>query len=348
MVSHELFMKRCLDLAALGMGSVSPNPMVGAMLVREGQVIAENYHQKYGQGHAEALVIAEVLDRYGANAPGIFADSTLYVTLEPCAHQGKTPPCADLIVKHGIPQVVVALEDPFAQVNGKGIARLREAGVSVITGVLEAEARWLNRRFLTRITQNRPYVILKWAQTADGYMAPLALEQKWITGAESKQLSHKWRSEEDAILVGSGTVLADNPRLDVREWSGRNPKRIVVDKMLKVPADAAVFNDSAETIVFNSLKSDWAQQHKLIELENFDLYLPQQIAYQLYLLDVQSVIVEGGAHILSRFVEAGLWDEARVLQSSTYWGEGKKAPELKGTLLTEQPVGKDRLFIYKK
>lgn len=348
MEPHELFMKRCLDLAALGIGSVSPNPMVGAMLVQDGKVIAENYHRKYGQGHAEALVIAEVLERYGADAPRIFSESTLYVTLEPCAHQGKTPPCADLIVKHGIPRVVVALGDPFAQVNGKGMALLREAGITVITGVLEEEARWLNRRFLTRVTQNRPYIILKWAQTADGYMAPLALEQQWITGAESKQLSHKWRSEEDAILVGSGTVLADNPRLDVREWTGRNPKRIVVDKMLKVPDDASVFNESAETIVFNSLKSDWQSHRKLIELENFELYLPQQMAYQLYLLDIQSVIVEGGAHILERFVQAGLWDEARVLQSPTYWGEGKKAPSLSGTLLQDQPVGKDRLFIYKK
>lgn len=346
MQEHELFMRRCLDLAALGLGSVSPNPLVGAMLVHQGKIIAENYHRKYGEGHAEALLIQDILERYGDKAAAIFQESTLYVTLEPCAHHGKTPPCADLIVKHRIPHVVIALQDPFEQVNGQGTARLREAGIRVETGVLEEEARWQNRRFLTKILKNRPYIILKWAQTADGFMAPEAQEQKWITGAESKQLSHRWRSEEDAILVGSGTVRADNPRLDVRLWEGRNPKRILIDKNLSIAEDAAIFNPAAETIVFNAMKSDWQKNKKLIELENFDLYLPQQIMYQLFLMDIQSVIVEGGIHTLNLFIKAGLWDEARVLQSPSKWGKGRKAPEISGTLKNNSSVGKDQLLVY--
>src|SRR5690606_3698523 len=227
MQEHEVYMRRCLELARLGTGLVSPNPMVGALLVHEGKIIAENYHQRFGGPHAEALVIGEVLSKYGDGAAALFRDATMYVSLEPCAHYGKTPPCAKLLAEHQIGEVVVACRDPFDQVDGKGIAMMEEAGIRVIEGVLADASRWLNRRFTTRIGQKRPYVILKWAQTADGYMAPADGTQRWISGAEAKQLVHRWRSEEDAVLVGARTAWIDNPQLNVREWKDRDPKRVL-------------------------------------------------------------------------------------------------------------------------
>lgn len=343
MVDHELLMRRCLDLALLGKGSVSPNPLVGALLFYEGEILAENYHQQYGKEHAEVLVINEVLQKYGDRAEEILSHSSLYVSLEPCSHQGKTPPCADLIVRHRIPRVIVAMTDPSEKVNGRGIERLRNAGIEVTVGVLKQDAEWINRRFITHVKQNRPYIILKWAQTADGYMAPDKQAKKWITGAEADQLVHRWRSEEDAILVGSGTALADNPKLDVRDWKGRNPKRILIDRQLKVPATSCILDDRAETIVFNEIRSEWNAGLKYIALENFGLYLPQQIAYQLYLMDVQSLIVEGGIKVLNTFLEAGLWDEAQVFTSQITWGSGRKAPVPAGKMGSKTRIGQDTL-----
>lgn len=346
MQEHELYMRRCLELARLGIGAVSPNPMVGAVLVHNGRVIAENYHQRFGGPHAEALVIEEVLRKYGDSAAALFRDSTMYVSLEPCAHYGKTPPCAKLLAEHQLGKVVVGCRDPFDQVNGRGIVLMEEAGIRVIEGVLADESRWLNRRFTTRVSQQRPYVILKWAQTADGYMAPADRVQRWITGAEAKQLVHRWRSEEDAVLVGARTALVDNPVLNVREWKGRNPKRILVDKDLAVRATAHLLDDQAETIVFNATRSDWVGNTKYIALENFDWYLPQNILFQLYLMDVQSVIVEGGRKTLDLFIEAKLWDEARVFTSPQVWGAGVAAPISHAAVAADQQVGADRLHIY--
>lgn len=349
MEAHELYMQRCLELAQRGAGQVSPNPMVGALLVYNGKIIAENYHRAYGGPHAEVLVIADVKASYGDNAPAILSDSTMYVSLEPCAHYGKTPPCATMLAEHRIKRVVIACRDPFEQVNGKGVAILKEAGVEVIEGVLEKEALWLNRRFTARIARQRPYIILKWAQAADGYMAPLDGSQRWITGPEARQLVHRWRSEEDAVLVGAKTALADDPQLTVRDWVGRNPRRVLIDKHLSVPATARLVDNSAETVIFNAVKSDWTGNIKQIELENFDQYLPQQIAYQLYLMDVQSLIVEGGRKTLSLFIESGLWDEARVFTSSDTWGAGIAAPLLYRKPAAAQTIGRDRLeFFYNK
>lgn len=348
MYDHEILMRRCLDLALLGKGHVSPNPLVGALLVYQGEILAENYHQVYGKEHAEVLVIEEVLEKYGDGAGEILSNCTLYVSLEPCSHHGKTPPCADLIVRHRIPKVVIAMTDPSDKVNGRGIARLREAGVEVTVGVLREEAEWINRRFITHTKQNRPYIILKWAQTADGFMAPEDQAKKWITGAASDQLVHRWRSEEDAILVGSGTALADDPKLDVREWKGRNPKRILIDRQLRVPETACILDDRAETIIFNELKADWQGNLKFIALENFGLYLPQQIAYQLYLMDVQSLVVEGGVKVLKTFLEAGMWDEAQVFTGPTTWGSGRKAPMVQGKVWSKSKIGQDTLTQIKK
>ena len=346
MQKHEIYMRRCITLAQLGSGSVSPNPMVGALLVHNGKVVAENYHQRYGESHAEVLVIEEVLAKFAERAAIVFSESTMYVSLEPCAHHGKTPPCADRIVRHGIPKVVIGCRDPFSKVNGKGVQVLEEAGVEVIEGVLEKEALWLNRRFTTSVKYQRPYIILKWAQTVDSYIAPEDDTQRWVTGAEAKQLVHRWRSEEDAILVGAKTALVDNPALTVREWSGRNPKRVLIDKRLAVPVSAKLFDGEAETMVFNAVKSDWQGTIKHVELENFDWYLPQNIAYQLYLMDVQSLIVEGGRKTLDLFIKAGLWDEARVFTSPDAWGAGIDAPVLHGKVMHAQAVGQDKLEIF--
>lgn len=347
MQEHEVYMRRCLELARLGTGLVSPNPMVGALLVHEGKIIAENYHQRFGGPHAEALVIGEVLSKYGDRAAALFRDSTMYVSLEPCAHYGKTPPCAKLLAEHQLGEVVVACRDPFDQVNGKGITLMEAAGIRITEGVLAEESRWLNRRFITRVSQQRPYIILKWAQTADGYMAPSeGGTQRWITGAEARQLVHRWRSEEDAVLVGTRTALVDNPQLSVREWQGRNPKRVLIDRDLAVGTTANLLDGSIETIVFNAVRADWVGNTKYIALENFDWYLPQNMLYQLYLMDVQSVIIEGGRKTFDRFIEAGLWDEARVFTSPQVWGTGVAAPVIHAAKAASQQVGIDRLHTY--
>lgn len=348
MCVHETYMRRCIELATLGAGKVSPNPLVGAVIVHDGQLVGEGWHRQYGSPHAEVNAIQDVMDRYGMRAADLLQNATMYVSLEPCAHVGKTPPCADLIIKHRIPTVVVACNDPFPDVNGKGIAKLRAAGIEVVQGILEKEATFMNRRFLLRVKQHRPYIILKWAQTANGYFAPNEPGQKWISGALAKVMSHKWRSEEDAILVGTRTALVDNPQLSVREYAGRNPKRILIDKDLSLPPELYLFDDSQETIVFNAVKTDWQGNTKYIALENFDLYLAQNIMYQLYLMDIQSVIVEGGINTLEMFIAAKLWDEARVFSSDSFWEKGRKAPVLPAIPFGSERIGTDTLNFYIK
>ncbi|QEC74568.1 bifunctional diaminohydroxyphosphoribosylaminopyrimidine deaminase/5-amino-6-(5-phosphoribosylamino)uracil reductase RibD [Mucilaginibacter ginsenosidivorax] len=342
MVQHEIFMQRCLELARLGAGQVSPNPMVGAVVVHEGKIIGEGYHQKYGQAHAEVNAIAQVTAAFD-NAAELLKQSTIYVSLEPCAHYGKTPPCADLIIEHQIPLVVVGTRDPFAQVDGKGIEKLKTAGIEVITGVLEKECQWLNRRFFTKVQKHRPYIILKWAQTNDGFFAPADGSQLWITGTQARKLVHKWRSEEDAILVGKNTVAIDNPQLNVRYWEGRSPKRAVIDRRLELSKEANVFDQSVETLIFNEIEFNADGKNKYIALEDFDRYVPQYILYQLYLQDIQSVIIEGGAHTLQVFIDAGLWDEARIFTGKTVLSKGIKSPQITGILAAESFIEDDRL-----
>ena len=348
MSKDELWMQRCLDLAVLGAGTTSPNPMVGAVIVNKDKIIGEGYTSPYGGPHAEVNAIQSVIDHYGESSKDLFKESTIYVSLEPCAHFGKTPPCADLIVSKGFKRAVIACQDPYAKVNGLGIQKLKDAGIEVEFGILEEKAKWVNRRFFTRLKEFRPYVILKWAETADGYFAPLENVQRWISNKASKQLVHKWRKEEDAVLVGKGTAKADNPSLTVREWKGRNPKRILIDKNLEITSDFNLYNSEAETLIFNAEVTDWRENIKLIALENFDLYLPQQILYQLYLMDVQSVIIEGGKKTLDMFIEAGLWDEARVFQSNEKWGEGMISPKISGKMIDNIKVGTDSLSVFIK
>jgi diaminohydroxyphosphoribosylaminopyrimidine deaminase/5-amino-6-(5-phosphoribosylamino)uracil reductase len=342
MLLHEKYMHRCIELAALGSGSVSPNPMVGAVIVHDDQIIGEGYHRQYGQAHAEVNAINQVFTDF-EDAEALLKKSTLYVSLEPCAHYGKTPPCADLIIKHRIPKVVVGCRDPFEQVNGKGIEKLKAAGVKVISGILEAECQWLNRRFFTRVQKQRPYVILKWAQTDDGFIAPADNSQFWITSNESRKLVHKWRGEEDAILVGKNTVATDNPHLNTRLWPGKSPKRVVIDRKLELSRKLKIYDQSVETLVFNELKTDIEGKTKYIALEDFERFVPQYILFQLYLQDIQSVIIEGGAHTLNSFIEEGLWDEARIFTGKAVLGQGISAPRITGIAGEEHLLGADRL-----
>jgi len=344
MHEHEKYMRRCLELAALGMGNVSPNPMVGAVIVHNDKIIGEGYHQKYGEAHAEVRAINQVIGKFD-DAAELLKQSTVYVSLEPCAHYGKTPPCADLLIKHHVSEVIVGCRDPFEAVNGKGIEKLTEAGVKVTAGVLENECQWLNRRFFTRVQKHRPYVILKWAQTSDGFFAPADRSQHWITGPESRKLVHQWRSEEDAVLVGKNTAAIDNPQLNVRYGSGRRPKRVVIDRKLTLNKSSHLFDQSVETLVFNEVMTDTAGNIKYIALEDFDRYVPQYILYQLYLQDIQSIIIEGGAHTLKSFIDAGLWDEARIFTGPGNLNKGIRPPEINGRAGGEFCVGRDKLLI---
>jgi diaminohydroxyphosphoribosylaminopyrimidine deaminase/5-amino-6-(5-phosphoribosylamino)uracil reductase len=338
-------MQRCLDLARLGSGYVSPNPMVGSVIVCDQKIIGEGYHISYGGPHAEVNAINQVFESH-ENARDLLKRSTIYVNLEPCSHFGKTPPCADLIISNGIPRVVIGCRDPFDQINGKGIERLKNAGIDVIEGIMAEECIDINKRFITRIQNQRPYIILKWAQTNNGFFAPSDGSQKWISSQHSKQLVHRWRTEEDAVLVGKNTALTDNPQLNSREWSGRNPIRIVIDRRLELPKDLHVFDQSQDTIIFNEQKTDLVDRIKYLELEDFDNLLPQLIAYQLYLMDIQSLIVEGGAQTLNLFINAGLWDEARVFTATDNWNSGILAPKITGKLGEEVNIGTDLLNIW--
>lgn len=345
-MSDERYMQRCLELAKMGMGKVSPNPMVGCVIVHEDKIIGEGFHQKFGEAHAEVNAINDVFSRYGNEATSLLKKATAYVNLEPCAHFGKTPPCADLLVKHQLKKVIIGNTDPFEDVNGKGINKLTSAGIEVKTDVLVDECTYLNRRFFTRVKQQRPFIILKWAQTADGFFASAEPTQKWITGDLAKQLNYQWRNEEDAIVIGKITALIDNPRLTARIKGGKNPVRIVIDKNLQVPATHHLFNNEAKTIIFNEVKTDVINNIHFVQMEDMQFYLPQKIAFQLYLMDIQSVIIEGGAHILNQFINAGLWDEARVFTSNTVWNEGIKAPNIDGNVISQLQLNKDTLTIY--
>lgn len=345
-MSHEFYIKRCLELALLGIGNVSPNPMVGCVIVANDKIIGEGYHQKYGEAHAEPNAVKAVFDRYGEDAESLLKSATAYVNLEPCAHFGKTPPCADLFVRHQLKKVVIGNRDPFPGVDGKGIQKLKEAGIEVESGILDEECRYLNRRFFTRIQKQRPFIVLKWAETANGYFSTIDGHQKWISGALAKRLAHQWRTEEDAILIGKQTAIMDNPQLTSREWPGKNPTRLVIDKHLQVPQNNHIFNTEAKTIIFNEVKTDVVGNVHYIQMEDMHFYLAQKIAFQLYLMDVQSVIIEGGANVLNQFLESNLWDEARVFTAPNSWESGLRSPIINGHLQEQTQIGLDKLSIY--
>lgn len=309
MTRDEMYMSRCLQLAALGLGKVQPNPMVGAVIVHHDSIIGEGWHRQYGQGHAEVNAFASVTQ------PELLKESTMYVSLEPCSHFGKTPPCADAIIRHGVPKVVIGTVDSNAKVNGGGIRKLQDAGIEVVTGVLADQCKELNRRFFTYHEQKRPYVILKWAMTRNGYMDIDRLQQPdgqyWITNPELKTLVHQWRSEEDAILVGYNTMVNDKPQLTTRLFPGKDPQRFVCQRN----------PESSKTAYYHALPEN-----------------PAEALQQLYELKIQSVIVEGGRKTLQRFIDSGLWDEARILTGDQLWESGVKAPMVDGVCVKEEII----------
>lgn len=343
----EAYMLRCLEIAKNGLGTTAPNPMVGAVIVHEDKIIGEGFTSPYGGPHAEVNAINSVADKE------LLKHATIYVTLEPCSHHGKTPPCADLIAKHGIPRVVIGLIDPHTKVAGKGIEKLKNAGSNVITGCLEKECREHHCRFLTFQEKKRPYIILKWAQTADGFIAPKKEERAtnpepyWITGPYSRQLVHKWRSEEQSILVGTNTVLEDNPKLDVRLYTGKNPIRIVLDRKLKISADYNILDGSIPTLVLTDMVDTPLQKENAAYRQiDFKGDIAQQICEVLHKENITSVLIEGGTQTLQTFINSGLWDEARIFTGDSQFKTGILAPELKGKIISTKSIDKDTLKIY--
>ena len=330
------------------MGNTYPNPLVGSVIVYDDQIIGEGWHKKAGEPHAEVNAINSVKDK------SLLKKATIYVSLEPCSHFGKTPPCSDLIIANKIKRVVIGTMDPFAKVQGRGIQKLMSAGCEVILGVLEEESQELNKRFFTFHQHQRPYIILKWAQTQDGFIAPEtqnSREPVWITNSGSKQLVHKWRSEEQSILVGTETAIKDNPKLNTRLWEGKNPVRVVLDRNLRIPADSHLLDGNIKTIVIIDAKTEIpsALKKENIHFEklNFNLNLAEEICKVLFQHELQSVIIEGGKQTLQTFIDANLWDEARVFTGKAFFKNGIKAPTFSGKIIEKQEIASDQLEIYK-
>lgn len=324
-------MNRCLQLAKLGIGYVAPNPMVGAVLVYSERIIGEGYHHQYGEPHAEVHCIKSVADA----DEHLISQSTLYINLEPCTHFGKTPPCTDLILKKKIPRVVIGCSDPFEKVNGKGVEKLRKAGVEVDSGILENECKKLNKRFFLFHIQKRPYIILKWAQTANGFIAGEE-ERLLISGDYANCIVHKWRSEEASIMIGTNTAMMDDPSLTTRLWKGNNPVRLILDKHLRLPKSLKVFDKTVKTIVFNTVQEEKYENILLYKIEDNENVI-QQICNVLYDLHIQSVLVEGGRKLLQSFINEGLYDEVRIIKNNSMLVEkGLTAPVIPNMVLQQQ------------
>ena len=341
-MTDQQYILRCLELAQRGKGCAAPNPMVGAVLVYKDRVIGEGWHEEYGKGHAEVNCFESVgeADRY------LIPQSTMYVSLEPCAHHGKTPPCATRIVAEGVKKVVVCNVDPFAKVSGRGIEILKENNVEVVTCVLNAEGLWVNRRFYCFHQQARPYIILKWAQTSNGFFAPLNRTRYQLSNEHSKHLLHKWRTEEQAIMVGHNTPLNDDPHLTAREWKGNQPLRIVLDEHLDLPTSLNVFNDEAATWIINNKEEKNINNISYVQL-NFSEDILPQLMKRLYEANITSLIVEGGVHLLESFIANGLWDEARIFTADVSMENGLKAPLLTNVQKAfDADIAGDELSVY--
>jgi diaminohydroxyphosphoribosylaminopyrimidine deaminase/5-amino-6-(5-phosphoribosylamino)uracil reductase len=340
-MQHDKFMRRCLQLASYGSGFVAPNPMVGCVIVCNNQVIGEGYHKLFGGPHAEVNAFARVEQKE------LLSESTVYVSLEPCSHQGKTPPCTDLLVSNNVKRVVIGCRDSNPVVSGKGIERLKRAGIEVIEGVLEEECRQLNKRFFTFHERRRPYVVLKWAQTLDGFIDRVRNEEKkginWVSSELTKTLVHKWRSEEQSILVGRNTIINDNPSLTVREYDGQNPIRIVIDSQLQISQDLNIYSNEAPTLVFNRIKNEKKENVEWIKIPETST---SYILEELYKRDISSVFVEGGSRTLQYFIIDNVWDEARVIVGNMKFGDGVKAPIINKIPSDSFKFGEDRVYIY--
>lgn len=338
MISDKFYMLRAMELAKNGIGYVSPNPLVGCIIVNEDKIIGEGWHRKYGEAHAEVNAVNALKDK------SVLKHSVVYVNLEPCAHRGKTPPCADLLVEHKVKRVVIANADPNPLVAGKGINKLNDAGIEVTIGVLEKEGYELNKRFFTLLKQRRPFIILKWAQTADGFIAQQNFNSKWISNEYSRQLVHKWRAEEDAILVGYNTAAHDNPKLTVRDWTGRNPVRVVIDPTLSLDRSLHLFDGSVPTICYNTIEQGSKEGVEYVLLEEKEML--KGMLDDLFKRRIQSLIVEGGTQTIDRFISLGIWDEARVFNSKQKFGSGISAPVLNKELKGSEWIGSDELNCY--
>ena len=347
-MNHEYYMQRCLDLAQNGLGRVAPNPLVGAVLVQEGKIIGEGFHQQFGHPHAEVNAFMDAEKKLGGDP--IPPQTTMYVSLEPCNHQGKTPPCTDLIIRKGIKKVLIGAQDPNDKVQGKGIEKLRLAGIEVTIGILEKECRNLNKSFYTFFERNRPFIILKWAQSLDGFIAKKAVDNSaqsiWISNEHSRKLTHKWRSEIQAIMVGTNTALHDNPILTVRDWKGKNHLRITLDKDLRLPQYLHLFDQTTPTLIFTQKKSPSFNNLEYIKVD-FSKNLLEEILKVLHQRNIHSLILEGGTTLLNSFIEANLWDEARLFFSTKPLGDGIKAPMITTEMISKVTLENDTLIICK-
>lgn len=343
-LEDQMYMLRCVQLAKNGFGTTSPNPMVGCVIVHNNKIIGEGWHYKSGQPHAEVMAIQSVKNKE------LLASATIYVSLEPCSYTGKTPPCSDLIIQHRIPRVIIGSADPHPNVSGKGIAKLKEAGVEVRSGVCKSVCDALNKRFFKFHKEKKPYVVLKWATTLDGFIAPKEQKQGeafWITSAFSKQLVHLWRSQEDSIMVGTNTAIKDNPKLDTREVYGKNPVRLAVDKNLRIPSSHQLLDATIPTVIFTSKIKD-SENNLHYETLNWEENLPEQILDYCYQNNLQSILIEGGTHLLQSFIDLALWDEARVFVGNKLLKSGIKQPLLNATVQKIEKSGEDRLYFYKR
>lgn len=342
-MSDKMYMQRCIDLSLKGMREVAPNPMVGCVIVHNELIIGEGYHEEYGKEHAEVNAINQVQNKE------LLKTAKLYVSLEPCSHTGKTKPCVDLILKYDIPEVIIGIKDPNPIVSGKGIEKLKKSGVQVKVGILQDLCLEINRRFFTFHQKQRPYVILKWAQTLDGFLDKERKdkEQKinWISAPETQTIVHKWRSEEQSILVGRNTIINDNPSLTVREYGGRNPIRIVIDSQLQIGGSLNIYSKEAPTLVFNRLKSEKTNNIEYIKINETST---KNILTELYQRGIQSVFVEGGSRTLQYFIIDNAWDEARVIVGDKNFNEGYKAPVINRIPVNSLKYGKDMIYYFKR
>ena len=342
-MTDEIYIQRCIDLAQKGIRAVAPNPMVGCVIVVNDKIIGEGYHQRYGEAHAEVNAINNVANK------SLLNKATLYVSLEPCSHTGKTPPCAELIIKSGIKKVVVGTQDPNPIVGGKGIEKLKNRGIEVKEGILREQCLELNKRFFTFHEKQRPYVILKWAQTLDGFLDRIRDDEtqkiNWISEPETKTIVHKWRSEEQSILVGRNTITNDNPSLTVRDYGGINPIRLVIDSQLEIGGELNIYSKDAPTIVFNRIKNETKNNVEWVKIKETST---KNILEELYKRGIQSVFVEGGSRTLQYFIIDNVWDEARVVVGQKYFKDGYKAPIINKVPIKSIPFGKDMIHYYKR
>lgn len=343
MIEHEIYMKRCLQLAKNGLGTTYPNPLVGSVVVHNGKIIGEGWHKKSGEAHAEVNAINSVKNK------ALLSESTIYVNLEPCSHFGKTPPCANLIIEHKIPNAVIGCIDSYSKVAGKGLEKLTNAGCKVTLNVLKKECLEINKRFFTFHNKKRPYIILKWAETADGFIAPLANDSKTsvvISNQYSRQLVHKYRTEEQAILVGTTTVLKDNPSLDARDWLGSNPTRIILDRTNKISTGFTIKNKKNPTIIFTEEENYVNSKNCIYEFSIFDSHLISNILNNLYKKNIQSIIIEGGTITLQQFIDSNLWDEAKVFVSEKHSLKGVKKPNFNFNPIQTVKIKDNQLKIF--